>query len=40
MHTYCDDGDGTSLWNVGIWLNIDMADCPRKFYNIHEPWKF
>jgi hypothetical protein len=32
-----DDRDRASLRNVGIWLNIDAADRPRKFYNIHTP---
>jgi hypothetical protein len=35
-----DDGDKASLWNVDISLNTDAADRPRKFYNIHAPWKF
>jgi hypothetical protein len=26
-----------SLWNVGIWLNTDAADRPKKFYNIRAP---
>jgi hypothetical protein len=25
------------FWNTGIWLNIDAADCPRKFYNYYIP---
>jgi hypothetical protein len=32
--TSCDDGDRASLWNVGFWLNNDVADCPRRFYKI------
>jgi hypothetical protein len=32
-HSYPDDGDRASLRNVGIWLNSDTADRPRKFYN-------
>jgi hypothetical protein len=32
--------DRNSLQNVSIWLNNNVADCPRKFYNIHVLWKF
>jgi hypothetical protein len=35
-----DNGVRASLQNIGIWLNIDVADRPRKFYNIHALWKF
>jgi hypothetical protein len=38
-HTDSDNGDRASLQNVGFWLNIDVADRPRGFYNIHVPWK-
>jgi hypothetical protein len=34
LKTYTGDGDRASLWNAGIWFNINVANCLRKYHNM------